>query len=104
MAAFYKWLISVLVWLSADPAAIDSEPPKAAAAVAAARASMVKDAGPAPAPGPAPTACDCGQTCVRGIWKPDGRIEQRCGCKCSRCEAERAKGGVPCPDGKCPKV
>ncbi len=101
MAAFYKWLISMLVWLSADPAAIDAEQPKAAAAVAAARASMVREAGPTP-PAPAPTECDCGATCVRGIWKPDGRVEQKCGCGCRRCVGERAKGAQPCPDGKCP--
>ena len=90
--AFVAWL----VWLSADPAAISLEQPKAAAAVAVARASMIPDAPPSPAP--TPTACDCGQTCVRGIWKPDGRIEQRCACKCKRCEAERAKA---CVSGTC---
>ena len=37
---FWRWLISILTWLSADPAVIDAERPKAAAAVAAARASM----------------------------------------------------------------
>jgi len=30
------------VWLSADPVAIEAEPPKAAAAVSAARASMAE--------------------------------------------------------------
>ena len=94
-------LIAFLVWLSAEPGAVDAERAKAAAAVAVARASLVVDAAPAP-PAPAPTACDCGQTCIRGIWKPDGRIEQRCQCKCPRCVAERAKTGA-CPDGKCNK-
>lgn len=95
----WNYLIAWLVWLSSDPAAIDLEAPKAAAAVAAARASMLVDA-PAP-PGPAPTECDCGSTCIRGVWKPDGRIEQRCACKCPRCVAERAKGS-PCVSGTCP--
>lgn len=93
----WRWLIAWLVWLSADPRAVDLEHPKAAAAVSAARASMLVDTAPTP---PAPTpACDCGRTCVRGKWKPDGRIEQDCRCQCDRCKAERAKA---CPDGRCP--
>lgn len=96
--SLWNWIVAFLVWLSADPATLDLEAPKAAAAVSAARASMLPEA-PAPAP-PSPTDCGCGKTCVRGVWKPDGRIEQRCECKCPRCVAERAKG---CPDGTCPK-
>lgn len=99
MSQVWSALVAFLVWLSADPKAVDLEAPKAAAAVAAARASMLTDA-PAP-PAPAPTACDCGSTCVRGVWKPDGRIEQRCQCKCKRCEAERAKGATTCESGTC---
>lgn len=97
----WEIIIAFLVWLSADQKAVDLERPKAAAAVAVARASMTVDV-PTPAP-PAPTACDCGQTCQRGVWKPDGRIEQRCGCKCPRCVAERTKAAVPCTTGTCAK-
>lgn len=100
MSQLWNAFVAFLVWLSADPKAVDLEAPKAAAAVAAARASMLVDAPPPPAPTPA--ACDCGSTCVRGIWKPDGRIEQRCACKCKRCEAERAKGSTSCTTGTCP--
>lgn len=100
LSGIWNAVVAFLVWLSADPKAVDLEAPKAAAAVAAARASMLTDT-PAP-PGPAPTACDCGATCVRGIWKPDGRIEQRCQCQCKRCEAERAKGSTACTTGTCP--
>lgn len=89
----WNWIVAFLVWLSADPKAVDLEAPKAAAAVAAARASMRVDA-PSP-PGPAPRECDCGKTCVRGVWKPDGKIEQRCVCECQRCTAERAKAAPP---------
>lgn len=92
----WRWLVAWLVWLSADPATLDIEVPRAAAAVAAARASMLPDA---PPPAPTPTDCDCGKSCVRGVWKPDGRVEQRCSCKCQRCVAERAKA---CPTGTCP--
>lgn len=95
---WWGWIVSWLVWLSADPAVADLEVPRAAAAVAAARASMLPDA---PAPAPTPTDCDCGKTCVRGVWKPDGRVEQRCSCKCPRCVAERAKA-APCATGTCP--
>ena len=101
--SLWQWIISFLVWRSADPAVSDLEQPRAFAAVAAARASMLPEA-PAPGPGPAPVACDCGQTCVRGVWKPDGRVSQACRCECRRCVAERAKAAPPCPDGKCPTV
>jgi hypothetical protein len=88
LSDLWRSLIAFLVWLSADPRAIDLEAPRAAAAVAA-------------SPAPTPVACDCGQTCVRGIWKPDGRVQQTCRCQCKRCVAERAKA---CPDGRCENV
>jgi len=72
--AFLAWL----VWLSSDPTAIDREAPRAAAAVAAARASMEPADSTPPAPKPA--ECVCGGTCVHGRWKPDGKIEQVCPC------------------------
>lgn len=107
----YRTLIAWLVWLSADPQDIDTEHAKAAAAVAVARASMVP-ASPAPPAPPAPpaTACDCGQTCVGGYWKPDGRVYQKCECQCPRCKQARTQkppwgDAIPvevCPDGKCP--
>lgn len=101
MITLWRWLISVLVWLSADPAAVDLEAPRAAAAVAAARASMTHDTGPAP-PTPPPTppkpgeCCgDCGGTGF--ITHGDGH---RTACPCpASC---KCKGGKGCPDGKCP--
>ena len=101
LSGIWDAIIAFLVWLSADPAALDLEAPKAAAAVAVARASMLADSPAPPAPAPAPRDCDCGKSCVRGVWKPDGRIEQRCQCKCQRCVAERAKGAQPCTSGTC---
>jgi hypothetical protein len=103
LASVWQAIVAFLVWLSTDPAAIDLERPRAFAAVQVARATLLADRpGPAP-PGPAPVACDCGETCVRGIWKPDGRVQQTCRCPCKRCAAERAKAGLPadCKSGNC---
>jgi len=105
MAILWRWVVAWLVWLSSDPGQIDGERPRAAAAVALAAASLARDGSPAPVPPapPGPNDCVCGSTCVRGVWKPDGKIEQRCACGCPRCVSERAKAGAaPCPGGKCP--
>jgi len=102
IANLWRSLIAWLVWLSADPAAVDLEAPKAAAAVAAARASLALDAAPPappappPAPGPkpkpTPTGCRCG--CVNGKIKPDGRIEIPCECSpACTCQAGKCAGG-----------
>jgi hypothetical protein len=101
LASFWQWIVALLVWLAADPAEIDLEQPRAFAAVQVARATLRPDAPPSPAPTPAD--CDCGQTCVRGVWKPDGRVEQSCKCACPRCVAERAKGvpAAKCETGNC---
>jgi hypothetical protein len=40
IAMFWKWVVSLLVWLSADSSAIKAEPARCAAAVAAARATL----------------------------------------------------------------
>jgi hypothetical protein len=54
----WEFLLSWLVWLSADPVTVDHEYPRAAAAVAAARASMAVEA-------PAKADCPTGK-CVTG--------------------------------------
>jgi hypothetical protein len=41
------WLISVLTWLSADPVALDTSVPRAAAASQVAYATFAKDGGKA---------------------------------------------------------
>lgn len=76
----YRSLLAWLASLSADPAEIDREAPRAAAAVAAAYATFAPDA---PAPPPAPAACGCGGKCVNGVYKPDGRIEMKCEANCA---------------------
>jgi hypothetical protein len=95
---FYEWLVGWLVAVAAVPQAAPLENAQAAAAVMAARASLAP-AEPGPAPAPTPADCVCGGTCKNGVWKPDGRIEQVCTCKCARCIKRPA---LPCPDGKCP--
>jgi len=96
MAAIWRWVLSVLTWLSADPSALDAERPRAAAAVAVAYAAFAPEA-PSPAPPPQPSECACGGTCVNGYWKPNGRIQQVCPCPAScKCKTKS------CPDGKCP--
>jgi hypothetical protein len=98
VSAVYRWVISMLVWLSADPQTIDLERPKAAAAVAAARSSMTVEAAPAPpAPAPAPqpkppAPAVCTECKGAGyLVMPDGHRVQ-----CPQCK------GAGCPDGKCP--
>ena len=93
--SFLAWLAA----LAADPVAIDTEPPRSAAAVAAAYATFLPDAPPPPAP-PSPVACACGGKCVNGEFKPDGRIVQKCAPGCASCKQKSA--AAPCPDGKCP--
>ena len=46
----WRWLISWLVWLSADPQAITVETPKAAAAVAVAYAALTPEPDDKPEP------------------------------------------------------
>ena len=85
----YRSLLAFLASLSADPAEIDSQPPRAAAAVAAAYASLAPETAPTPPPDPA--ACACGGKCVNGVYKPDGRIvmqcEKDCPCGCRKSPA-----------------
>lgn len=82
----YRSLLALLASLSADAAEIDREPPRAAAAVAAAYATFAPET--APTPPPAPAACGCGGKCVDGRYKPDGKIvvscEKDCPCGCRK--------------------
>jgi hypothetical protein len=78
----YRSLLAFLASLSADPAEIDREPPRAAAAVAAAYASLAPEVAPTPSPAPAPAKCGCGGKCAAGVYKPDGRIEMKCEADC----------------------
>lgn len=52
MSMIWRWVISLLVWLSADHDRIATEPARAAAAVSAARASIIEEMAAKPAPVP----------------------------------------------------
>lgn len=85
----YRSILAWLAALSADPAEVDREPPRAAAAVAAAYATFAPET--APPPPPAPAKCGCGGKCVDGRYKPDGKIimqcEKDCPCSCRKSPA-----------------
>lgn len=109
----WRWFLAWLASLSADPAAIDREPVRCAAAVAAAYAAMLPaDAPPTPVPpSPAPAACPCEGACKgTGFYKPDGRIDAKCRAGCQWCTPRSVLVPAPaaalpaeCPDGKCQK-
>ena len=84
----YRSLLAFLASLSADPQEIDREPPRAAAAVAAAYATFAPET--APTPPPAPAACGCAGKCVDGQYKPDGRIVMQCEKNCPSCRKSPA--------------
>jgi hypothetical protein len=57
----WQYILSVLAALSADPAQIDQEAPRASAAVSVAYAATAPDKAPEPKPEPKPGCCtDCG--------------------------------------------
>ena len=84
----YRSLLALLASLSADPAEIDREAPRAAAAVAAAYSTFAPETSPAPPP---IQACGCGGKCANGQYRPDGRIimqcEKNCPCGCRKSPA-----------------
>ena len=89
----WRWIIWFLTWLSADPADIGRESARAAASIAAERATMVAspDVPPDPAP-PDGTCCiDCGGTGV--IVHGDGH-KTPCPCPAS-CACKRPRAPMP---------
>lgn len=95
LTALWRWLVSVLVWLSADPQQLELEHARSAAAVHLAAATLRRDATP-PTPPPAPQECACGGTCVNGQWKPDGKIVMPCPCpKACKCKSKGVSSASP---------
>ena len=60
MSILWRWVISILVWLSADHQRIATEPARAAAAVSAARASIIEELAAKPVPVKSGTVCTSG--------------------------------------------
>jgi hypothetical protein len=93
----WRYVVYLLTWLSGDPADVPREHARAAASIAAARASMVHDADPQPAPTP-PSGCCVECRGTGWITHGDGhRTECPCPADCS-CKAKK----TPCADGQCP--
>jgi len=101
-------IVAALAGLLAAPAiVVDLEPARCVGAVAVAYASLASDVAPTPAP-PKPEP-PCGGKCNAGTYKPDGRIEARCGkdCQCGcvktqdaqRCRSCLGTGNVMGGDG-----
>jgi hypothetical protein len=90
----WQWLLSILAALSADPAQIDQEAPRASAAVSVAYAATAPDKAPEPKPEPKPGCCtDCGG---RGyIVHGDGH---RTPCPCpASCKCKAPTGALSTP-------
>jgi hypothetical protein len=93
----WQYILSVLAALSADPAQIDQEAPRASAAVSVAYAATAPDKAPEPKPEPKPGCCtDCGG---RGyIVHGDGhRTPCPCpaSCKCKASPGASLTPGLP---------
>ena len=89
----WQWLLSVLAALSADPAQIDREAPRASAAVSAAYATTAVEKAPQPTPEPPKPKPDCCAECGgRGyIVHGDGH-RTACPCPAScKCKAGATK-------------
>jgi hypothetical protein len=93
---FWRYLVWILTWLSANPADLPREHARAAAAISAARASMaVLDPAPAPTPPPGGCCTECKGTGT--IIHGDGH---RTPCPCpDSCACKQRKA---CPDDRCP--
>jgi hypothetical protein len=93
----WQWLLSVLAALSADPAQIDREAPRASAAVSAAYATTAPERAPEPTPEPPKPKPDCCTECGgRGyIVHGDGH---RTACPCpASCRCKKPPGASLTP-------
>lgn len=100
MTALYRLIVSWLVWLSAEPRAVDIERPRAAAAVHAAMASLTKESPRPTPPGPVPKPAGCCEDCgdTGHLVMPDGhRVPCPCPptCRCKSKSAALPTAGSP---------
>jgi len=96
-----KWLAALLTWFAADPQAIDTERPRAAACVMAAHASMAKEVADAAEDQNADTALGepgAGLAAEAGRQQPTDSG----GTRVLQQTPQSVEAG--CPDGKCVAV
>ena len=87
----WRELLAFLASLAAEPAVIDSEPPRAAASVHVARSSMEKDS---PTPQPDPDEGECCKDC-KGTGKIVHADGHQTDCPCPKdCECKAGKDAV----------
>lgn len=85
---------TVAAWFATGGGVPDTaEPARCAAAVAIAYASL--DVSPPAPPAPPTPDSPCGGKCSSGVYRPDGRIETRCGTDCP-CGCQRKSDAVRC--------
>ena len=94
----YELIVSILVWLSADPAQVNTVAPRAASCSSAAYATMVRQELTDDE-----DSCNCDEQC-------EGQCDGNC-CESCECEVETAGGGEPpasvkkrvvrCVNGRC---
>ena len=90
-------LLALAGWLAVPPSApaIDAERARCDAAVAVAYAALATDVPDPPAPTPPAPEAPCGGRCNSGVYRPDGRIEARCGKDCP-CGCQKPKAAAKC--------
>ncbi len=86
IAMFWKFVVSLLVWLSADTHRLNAEPARCAAAVAAAKASMVGASDP--------------RSGVEGVAKINTPAFDAHAAKCKVCTNRNPAGPGVCDEGR----
>jgi hypothetical protein len=89
-------LLALAGWLAVPVApAIDDERARCDAAVAVAYAALADAPAPPTPPAPPAPEAPCGAKCKDGVYRPDGRIEARCGKDCP-CGCQSRKQAPKC--------
>ena len=86
MVMFWRFVVSFLVWLSADTERLATEPARAAAAVAAARAAVVGASDP--------------RSCVESVAKIKTPAFNAHAAKCKVCTNRNPAGPGVCDEGR----
>jgi hypothetical protein len=86
MVMFWRWVVSLLVWLSADTERLATEPARAAAAVASARAAVVGTSNP--------------RDSVEGVAAIKTPSYDAHAAKCKQCTNRNPAGPGVCDEGR----